>query len=95
MQSMVRKGGDAHRKVHEGILNAQKHINGAIDRFLAKVNLLEDEQRVLYALNIFVHYLHEDTMGEMLPKIINNMYTKRRVEEDIQERGTVQDIGLC
>ena len=94
MESTVQKDGDAHRKLHNGIINAQKHINGAIDRFLAKENRLEDEQRVLYALNIFVHYLHEDTIGDALPKLINNLYTKRCVEEDIQERGTVQDIGL-
>ena len=82
------------QKVHAGILNAQKYINGAITRFLAKENSIEDEQRVLYALDIFVHYLHEDTMGELLPKMVNNMYTRRPVEDDIQYRGTVHDIGI-
>jgi len=85
---------EKHKLVHKGILHAKDHINGAITRFLAKDNRLEDEQRVLYALDVFVHYLHEDTMGEILPKMVNNMYNSRPVEEDIHDRGTVHDIGL-
>lgn len=83
-----------HELVHKGIRRSQEYINGAITRFLAKDNRLEDEQRVLYALDVFVHYLHEDTMGEMLPKMVVNLYSRRPVEDDITERGTVQDIGL-
>ena len=94
MQNAIQKGGEPHKRVHERILNAQEHINGAISRFLSKSNRLEDEQRVLYALNVFVHYLHEDTIGEMLPKMVVNLYSGRPVEDDITERGTVHDIGL-
>ena len=85
---------DKHRFVQDRIKSCLPYIDGAVLRFCERDNALEDEQRVLYALRIFVHYLNEETMGEKLPRMVNNLHTHRPVEEDIKERGTVHDIGL-
>lgn len=81
---------EKHQEAHSKIEFAMQCINGSVNRFLAKSNRLEDEQRVAYALSIFAHYLHEDTMGELLPKMVVNQYNHHTVEEDLEYRGTAE-----
>ena len=81
---------EKHKKAHSKIEFAMDSINKTIERFLAKPNRLVDEQRVAYALSVFAAYLNEDTMGELLPKMIVNQYTHRIVEEDLEYRGTAE-----